>query len=83
MLLNTVLDRPLAPEARISLGPIARCQAPLAWAAYDMAPLTTPSASTNNSSGDDPQKVIVGVGAYRDNLGKPFSLCQKLNRNDG
>jgi aspartate aminotransferase len=45
------------------------------WANFEMAPLD-PIIGLNESfqKDDFPQKVIVGVGAYRDDQGKPFVL---------
>ena len=45
------------------------------WANYDMAPLD-PIIGLNEAFQQDdyPQKVIVGVGAYRDDQGKPYVL---------
>jgi len=45
------------------------------WAAYDMAPLDPIIGLNEEYQRDDfPQKVIVGVGAYRDDAGKPYVL---------
>ena len=43
------------------------------WANFDMAPLD-PIVGLNETFAQDdfPQKVIVGVGAYRDDTGKPY-----------
>lgn len=45
------------------------------WADFAMAPLD-PIVGLNESYNldDFPQKVIVGVGAYRDDAGKPYVL---------
>ena len=45
------------------------------WAGFAMAPLD-PIVGLNESYNldDFPQKVIVGVGAYRDDAGKPYVL---------
>ena len=45
------------------------------WANYEMAP-TDPIIGLNEEfqKDDFPQKVIVGVGAYRDDAGKPYIL---------
>ena len=45
------------------------------WATYEMAPLD-PIIGLNEAFQQDdfPQKVIVGVGAYRDDQGKPYVL---------
>lgn len=45
------------------------------WSAYDMAPLD-PIIGLNEEFAKDPSpnKVIVGVGAYRDDAGKPYVL---------
>ena len=45
------------------------------WASYEMAPLD-PIIGLNEAFQQDdyPQKVIVGVGAYRDDQGKPYVL---------
>ena len=77
MLLNTALRSAAGPQGKRAFSrSIARCQSSVSpWAAYDMAPLD-PIIGLNEQfqRDDDPQKVIVGVGAYRDNLGKPFVL---------
>ena len=46
-----------------------------AWANYEMAP-PDPIIGLNDAyrADDHPDKVIVGVGAYRDDLGKPYVL---------
>lgn len=45
------------------------------WAAYDMAPLDPIIGLNEEYQKDDfPKKVIVGVGAYRDDAGKPYVL---------
>jgi aspartate aminotransferase len=45
------------------------------WADYEMAPYD-PIVGLNEvyQKDDFPQKVIVGVGAYRDDAGKPYVL---------
>jgi aspartate aminotransferase, mitochondrial len=45
------------------------------WSQFDMAPVD-PIVGLNEiySKDDFPSKVIVGVGAYRDDLGKPYVL---------
>ena len=45
------------------------------WAQFEMAP-PDPIVGLNESFAQDdfPNKVIVGVGAYRDDLGKPYVL---------
>jgi aspartate aminotransferase len=77
MLLNITLRSAAGPQGmRAFSRSIARCKSTGSpWAAYDMAPLD-PIIGLNEQfqRDDDPQKVIVGVGAYRDNLGKPFVL---------
>ena len=45
------------------------------WAQYEMAPLDPIIGLNEEYQKDDfPQKVIVGVGAYRDEGGKPYVL---------
>lgn len=45
------------------------------WAKYEMAPLDPIIGLNEEFAKDDfPQKVIVGVGAYRDDRGKPYIL---------
>lgn len=45
------------------------------WAKYEMAPFDPIIGLNEEYSKDDfPQKVIVGVGAYRDDAGKPYIL---------
>lgn len=45
------------------------------WADYEMAPRDPIIGLTEEYNNDDyPQKVIVGVGAYRDDTGKPYVL---------
>ena len=45
------------------------------WTNYDMAPLDPIIGLNEEFAKDDfPQKVIVGVGAYRDDAGKPYIL---------
>jgi aspartate aminotransferase len=45
------------------------------WADYEMAPFDPIIGLNEEYSKDDfPQKVIVGVGAYRDGNGKPYVL---------
>ena len=45
------------------------------WSAYDMAPLDPIIGLNEEYNRDDfPNKVIVGVGAYRDDAGKPYVL---------
>ena len=45
------------------------------WADYAMAPLDPIIGLNEEYNKDDfPQKVIVGVGAYRDDAGKPYVL---------
>ena len=45
------------------------------WENYDMAPLDPIIGLNEEYAKDDfPQKVIVGVGAYRDDRGKPYIL---------
>lgn len=52
-----------------------RCQSSSPWAGYDMAPID-PIIGLNEEFAKDsfPSKVIVGVGAYRDDAGKPYVL---------
>lgn len=52
-----------------------RCMSTSPWANFEMAPLD-PIIGLNEAfqKDDFPQKVIVGVGAYRDDQGKPFVL---------
>ena len=57
-------------------GNVARCISSASpWADFAMAPLD-PIVGLNESYNldDFPQKVIVGVGAYRDDAGKPYVL---------
>ena len=45
------------------------------WAHFEMAPLDPIVGLNESFAADDfPQKVIVGVGAYRDDAGKPYVL---------
>lgn len=45
------------------------------WAHFEMAPLDPIIGLNESFAADDfPQKVIVGVGAYRDDSGKPYVL---------
>jgi aspartate aminotransferase len=45
------------------------------WANYEMAPLDPIIGLNEQYQADDyPKKVIVGVGAYRDDMGKPYVL---------
>lgn len=45
------------------------------WSSFDMAPLDPIIGLNEQFQKDDyPNKVIVGVGAYRDDKGKPFVL---------
>lgn len=45
------------------------------WANYEMAPRDPIIGLTEEYNQDDyPNKVIVGVGAYRDDVGKPYTL---------
>jgi len=55
---------------------ISRCKSSGSpWAAYEMAPLDPIIGLNEQYQKDDfPQKVIVGVGAYRDDVGKPYVL---------
>ena len=53
----------------------ARTLSTSAWADFDMAPLDPIIGLNEQYQKDDfPQKVIVGVGAYRDDAGKPYVL---------
>ncbi|GAX16705.1 aspartate aminotransferase, mitochondrial [Fistulifera solaris] len=53
----------------------ARWQSTSPFAAYEMAPLDPIIGLNEEFQRDDfPQKVIVGVGAYRDDAGKPYVL---------
>lgn len=53
----------------------ARWQSTNPFAAYEMAPLDPIIGLNEEFQRDDfPQKVIVGVGAYRDDAGKPYVL---------
>ena len=52
-----------------------RCLSSSPWADYAMAPPDPIIGLGDAFRADDfPQKVIVGVGAYRDDLGKPYVL---------
>ena len=53
----------------------ARCMSASPWSDFDMAP-SDPIIGLNDAFNKDdfPQKVIVGVGAYRDDAGKPYVL---------
>jgi aspartate aminotransferase, mitochondrial len=66
--------RSAAKKLNINAG--ARCistESP--WAKYEMAPFDPIIGLNEEFSKDDfPQKVIVGVGAYRDDAGKPYIL---------
>ena len=53
----------------------ARCLSNSPWADYAMAPLDPIIGLNEQYNRDDfPDKVIVGVGAYRDDGGKPYVL---------
>ena len=54
----------------------ARCMSTASpWTNFDMAPLDPIIGLNEAFQADDfPQKVIVGVGAYRDDGGKPYVL---------
>ena len=54
---------------------VARTLTTSPWASFEMAP-PDPIIGLNEAfqKDDFPQKVIVGVGAYRDDQGKPFVL---------
>lgn len=60
---------------KLPSSPHFRCISTSPWANFEMAPLD-PIIGLNESFQQDdfPQKVIVGVGAYRDDQGKPFVL---------
>jgi aspartate aminotransferase, mitochondrial len=66
--------RSVAKKLNIKAG--ARClstESP--WAKYEMAPFDPIIGLNEEYAKDDfPQKVIVGVGAYRDDAGKPYIL---------
>lgn len=52
-----------------------RCLSTSPWSQFEMAPVD-PIVGLNEifQKDDFPQKVIVGVGAYRDDMGKPYVL---------
>jgi aspartate aminotransferase len=53
----------------------ARWMSSSPWADFEMAPLDPIVGLNETFQKDDfPQKVIVGVGAYRDDMGKPYVL---------
>ena len=55
--------------------PVARSMSSSPWADYPMAPLDPIIGLTESYNKDDyPNKVIVGVGAYRDEADKPYVL---------
>jgi len=65
----------LHPRVGVSSVISRRTVATSPWAHFAMAP-TDPIVGLNElfAADDFPQKVIVGVGAYRDNAGKPYVL---------
>lgn len=69
MLLQTAARRLITRTGRSSARSVS------AWAQYEMAP-PDPIIGLNDAyrADDHPSKVIVGVGAYRDDLGKPYVL---------
>ncbi|EEC43248.1 aspartate aminotransferase [Phaeodactylum tricornutum CCAP 1055/1] len=66
----------LRPTARcVSASSRVRFMSASPWADYEMAPFDPIIGLNEEYSKDDfPQKVIVGVGAYRDGNGKPYVL---------
>ena len=69
----TSFARPLARQA--SNRCLARTFSSSPWADYAMAPADPIIGLADAYAKDDfPKKVIVGVGAYRDDLGKPCVL---------
>lgn len=71
MISKQILSRLGRHTPRIS----ARWQSTSPFAAYEMAPLDPIIGLNEEFQRDDfPQKVIVGVGAYRDDAGKPYVL---------
>ena len=82
---NCVFGRRLGQQNKIATNIIgkaaaagsgsARFNSESPWAKYDMAPLDPIIGLNEEFAKDDfPQKVIVGVGAYRDDRGKPYIL---------
>lgn len=61
--------------SRVTSRQLSRCMSTSPWSAFEMAP-PDPIIGLNEAyqKDDFPQKVIVGVGAYRDDQGKPYVL---------
>lgn len=61
---------------RVHRAVAARCMSTAShWSNFEMAPLDPIIGLNESFNADDfPQKVIVGVGAYRDDTGKPYVL---------
>ena len=77
---RAALKKVLAPQglgSKLSFnGATARAMSSASpWAHFEMAPLDPIVGLNESFAADDfPQKVIVGVGAYRDDAGKPYVL---------
>jgi aspartate aminotransferase len=73
MALNT-LSRSALRSKKLPFASL-RCMTASPWTNFEMAPLD-PIIGLNEAFAQDdyPNKVIVGVGAYRDDQGKPFVL---------
>lgn len=74
---RSALRKVLATNPCVRRGMTARTLStnPSPWAHFDMAPLDPIVGLNESFAADDfPQKVIVGVGAYRDDAGKPYVL---------
>jgi aspartate aminotransferase, mitochondrial len=65
----------LHKAAGLAANTSARCMSASPWAEYAMAPLDPIIGLNEEYNRDDfPNKVIVGVGAYRSDEGKPYVL---------
>lgn len=77
MILPSLSRSLLRPQSRAAARYAARTMATSSspWSQFEMAP-TDPIVGLNEiyNKDDFPNKVIVGVGAYRDDQGKPYVL---------
>mmetsp|Transcript_20533 Transcript_20533/g.42275 ORF Transcript_20533/g.42275 Transcript_20533/m.42275 type:complete len:426 (+) Transcript_20533:212-1489(+) len=69
------LSRRIRSASKLLSKQTSRCLSTSPWAHFEMAP-TDPIVGLNEifQNDDFPSKVIVGVGSYRDDLGKPYVL---------
>ena len=74
-MLSQTLRRTCSRQTGATLDSASRWMSSSPWAGYEMAPLD-PIIGLNDQYQADPskEKVIVGVGAYRDDQGKPYVL---------